>query len=151
MARLCGRWFINDSRACMSHDRNRACTGYNFPWQGQPVAWTSPKVAGPQRRLNSYLPSLFISLRGFFRNSGKNHPKTAYYWENPMSIPQRVPKWWKPYAAEFPDWRVHKGENLRYYARLPGTDPLVIVHAEDAVKLREEIIRTQAKSEQEQP
>jgi hypothetical protein len=67
-----------------------------------------------------------------------------------MSIPHRVPKWWKPYAAEFPDWRVHKGENQLYYARLPGTDPLIIVHAVDADALRDEIIRTQTKPEQDQ-
>lgn len=58
-----------------------------------------------------------------------------------MSIPQRVPKWW-PYHNEFPDWRVHKGENQLYYARLPGTDPLVIIHAANTEALRDEIIRT---------
>jgi hypothetical protein len=68
-----------------------------------------------------------------------------------MSIPQRVPKWWKPYADEFPDWRVHKGENRLYYARLPGTNPLVIVHAADAAALRNEIARAQSQLEQEQP
>ena len=48
--------------------------------------------------------------------------------EKPVSIPQRVPRWW-PYRDEFPEWRVHKGENNLLYARLPGTDPLIIVHA----------------------
>jgi hypothetical protein len=67
-----------------------------------------------------------------------------------MSIPCRVPKWW-PYQNEFPQWRVHKGENKLYYARLPGTDPMLIVHAADADALRDEIIRTQANPEQEQP
>jgi hypothetical protein len=67
-----------------------------------------------------------------------------------MSIPHRVPKWW-PYQGEFPDWRVHKGENQLYYARLPGTDPLVIVHAENAAELRDEIVRAAGELEQEQP
>jgi hypothetical protein len=65
-----------------------------------------------------------------------------------MSIPCRVPKWW-PYQDQFPQWRVHKGENQLYYARLPGTDPLVIVHAADTGGLREQIIRTQAELERE--
>jgi hypothetical protein len=68
-----------------------------------------------------------------------------------MSIPQRVPKWWTPCVAEFPDWRVWRGENRLCYARLPGTDPLVIVHAADAAGLRDEIIRAQSQLEQEQP
>lgn len=60
-------------------------------------------------------------------------------------LPERVPKWW-PYQDEFPDWRVWKGENKVYYARLPGTEPLVIVNAGDAEKLRDEIIREQGQS-----
>lgn len=64
--------------------------------------------------------------------------------EKSVSLPERVPKWWKPYQDEFPDWRVHQGENKRLYARLPGTDPLVIVHAGDADALRAEIIREKA-------
>jgi hypothetical protein len=83
--------------------------------------------------------------------AGKSHGKTAYYWESLMSIPERVPQWWTPYAAEFPDWRVHKGENRLYYARLPGTHPLVIVHAADTAALRDEIIRARSQLEQEQP
>jgi hypothetical protein len=67
-----------------------------------------------------------------------------------MSIPCRVPKWW-PYQDQFPKWRVHKGENGLYYARLPGTDPLVIVHAGDAGGLREQIAAVRAGLEREQP
>jgi hypothetical protein len=52
----------------------------------------------------------------------------------------RVPKWW-PYQEQFPQWRVWRGENKRYYARLPGTDPLVVVHGQDADELRDEITR----------
>jgi hypothetical protein len=53
-------------------------------------------------------------------------------------LPERVPKWWS-YQAEFPDWRVWRGEDQRYYARLPRTNPLVIVHGEDPADLRERI------------
>jgi hypothetical protein len=67
-----------------------------------------------------------------------------------MSISCRVPKWW-PYQNEFPRWSVHKGENKLYYARLPGTHPLVIVHAADAAALRDEIIRAKSQLEPEQP
>jgi hypothetical protein len=58
-------------------------------------------------------------------------------------LPERVPNWW-PYQGEFPEWRVWKGETKLYYARLPGTEPLVIVNGEDAEKLRDEIIRVTA-------
>lgn len=60
-----------------------------------------------------------------------------------MTLPERVPKWWT-YQDEFPGWRVWKAENQRYYARLPGTEPLVIVHGEDPVSLRDEIIRVRS-------
>jgi hypothetical protein len=61
-----------------------------------------------------------------------------------VTLPERVPKWW-PYQAEFPDWRVWRGEDQRYYARLPGTDPLVIVRGQDPASLRDEIIREQSR------
>jgi hypothetical protein len=53
----------------------------------------------------------------------------------------RVPKWWQRYHAQFPDWRVWRGENKRFYARLPGTSPLLVVHGRDAEELRDEITR----------
>jgi hypothetical protein len=60
----------------------------------------------------------------------------------PVSRPEyRVPAWWRSYHAQFPDWRVWKGENGLLYARLPRTDPLVVVHGQDADELREEIAR----------
>jgi hypothetical protein len=59
-------------------------------------------------------------------------------------LPYRAPKWWQPYQAEFPDWRVWRGENGRVYGRLPRTEPLVIVNGRDAGELREQIIRTRA-------
>jgi hypothetical protein len=52
----------------------------------------------------------------------------------------RVPKWW-PYQQQFPEWRVWRGDNKHYYARLPGTDPLIIVHGQDADELRDQITR----------
>jgi hypothetical protein len=61
-----------------------------------------------------------------------------------MSMPQRVPKWW-PHQAEFPDWQVWRGNNRLYYARLPGTSPLLIVRGEDATDLRDQIIRAKSR------
>lgn len=52
----------------------------------------------------------------------------------------RVPKWW-PYQEQFPQWRVWFGYNKRYYARLPDTDPLVVVHGSTPEALREQITR----------
>lgn len=49
--------------------------------------------------------------------------------------------WWQPYQDQLPEWRVWRGDNKRFYARLPGTDPLVIVNGQDAEELRDEIIR----------
>jgi hypothetical protein len=62
-----------------------------------------------------------------------------------MNVPQRVPKWWLPHLDEFPDWQVWRGTNRLYYARRPGTVPLVIVHGEDPADLRDQIIRAASK------
>jgi len=59
------------------------------------------------------------------------------------SLPQRAPKWWQPYQNEFPAWRVWRGDNKLFYARLPGSDPLVIVHGENPESLLDGIIHTQ--------
>jgi hypothetical protein len=49
-----------------------------------------------------------------------------------------VPDWW-PYAAEFPYWHVWRGVGGLVYARRPRTSPPVVVRAEDAVGLRDQI------------
>ena len=52
-----------------------------------------------------------------------------------------TPKWWKPYAGEFPDWQAWRGVSGLYYAKRPRTSPPVIVHGEDPRDLRDEILR----------
>jgi hypothetical protein len=44
------------------------------------------------------------------------------------TLPWRAPAWWRPCQDQFRQWRVWRGDNKRYCARLPGTDPRVIVH-----------------------
>ncbi len=53
-----------------------------------------------------------------------------------------VPDWW-PYAAEFPHWHVWRGVGGLVYARRPRTSPPVVVRAEDAVDLRDQIRRAE--------
>lgn len=53
-----------------------------------------------------------------------------------------VPDWW-PYAAEFPQWHVWRGVSGLVYARRPRTSPPVVVRAEDAVELRDQIRRVE--------
>jgi hypothetical protein len=42
-------------------------------------------------------------------------------------------------AKEFPRWRAWQGMNLLWHARIPGSDPIVMVHDETADGLREQI------------
>jgi hypothetical protein len=65
-----------------------------------------------------------------------------------MSVQYRPPNWW-PYQSEFPDWRLWQGDNKLFYARLPGTSPLVIVRAADVTGLRDEIISAESRSSPE--
>jgi hypothetical protein len=58
--------------------------------------------------------------------------------------PRPVPAWWEPYAAEFPDWTAWRAVNGLVYARRAGTSPPVVVRGEDAVDLRDQIIRAEA-------
>jgi hypothetical protein len=51
-----------------------------------------------------------------------------------------VPDWW-PYAAEFPHWHVWRGVGGLVYARRPRTSPPVVVRAEDAAGLRDQVKR----------
>jgi hypothetical protein len=44
--------------------------------------------------------------------------------------------------AEFPDWEAFQGVDQRWHARLRGADKPVMVHDDDLVGLREEIVRT---------
>jgi hypothetical protein len=56
-----------------------------------------------------------------------------------------VPDWWKPYAAEFPQYTVWKGTNQLYYASRTRCNPPLIVRGEDADDLKNEIIRAESK------
>jgi hypothetical protein len=55
-----------------------------------------------------------------------------------------VPDWW-PYAAEFPRWHVWRGICGLVYANRALTSPPVVVRGEDAVDLRDEIVRAEGK------
>jgi hypothetical protein len=56
------------------------------------------------------------------------------------SAVQDAPEWW-PYASEFPHWNVWRGINGLVYARRALSSPPVVVKGEDAVDLREAMIR----------
>ena len=58
-----------------------------------------------------------------------------------------VPGWWQPYADEFPDWRAWRAVNGLLYARKAGAAPGLMVRGEDAMDLRDEIIRAEARAE----
>jgi hypothetical protein len=53
---------------------------------------------------------------------------------------QDEPTWW-PFAAEFPHWHVWQGINGLVYARRVMSSPPLVVRGEDAVDLRDEMIR----------
>ena len=44
-------------------------------------------------------------------------------------------------AGEFPDWEAWQGIDRRWHARIRGATPPVMVHGEDLVDLRDQIIR----------
>jgi hypothetical protein len=70
--------------------------------------------------------------------------------EEHRSLPRRqpvgddIPDWW-PYAEEFPRWHVWRGICGLVYARAPRTSPPVVVRGEDAVDLRDQIRRAEAR------
>ena len=43
--------------------------------------------------------------------------------------------------AEFPEWEVFQGVDRRWHARVRGANKPVMVHDDDLVGLREEIVR----------
>ena len=56
----------------------------------------------------------------------------------------QIPQWWEPYAAEFPGWTAWRAVSGLLYARKAGVNPPLIVSGEDAVDLRDQIIRAEA-------
>jgi len=44
-------------------------------------------------------------------------------------------------AGEFPDWEAWQGIDRLWHARIRGAIPSVVVHGEDLVDLRDQIIR----------
>jgi hypothetical protein len=62
-----------------------------------------------------------------------------------------TPPWWQPYAAEFPSWQAWRAANGLLYARKAGATPPVVVRGEDAVDLRDEIIRAESRELNRQP
>ena len=57
----------------------------------------------------------------------------------------QIPQWWEPYAAEFPGWTAWRAASGLLHARKHGTEPPLIVRGEDAVDLRDQIIRAEAR------
>jgi hypothetical protein len=52
--------------------------------------------------------------------------------------------------ADFPGWEVFQGLDRRRHARLKGAETPVMVHGDDLVDLREEIIRANSHIEEAQ-
>ena len=52
-------------------------------------------------------------------------------------------------AAEFPGWQPFRGVDRRWHARLRGADIPVMVHGDDLVDLREEIVRKVSQMEEQ--
>jgi hypothetical protein len=50
-------------------------------------------------------------------------------------------------AAEFPAWEAWQGIDRLWHARIRGATPPVMVHGEDLVDLRDQIIRYQGRHE----
>jgi hypothetical protein len=50
-------------------------------------------------------------------------------------------------AAEFPAWEAWQGIDRLWHARIRGATPPVMVHGEDLVDLRDQIIRHQGRYE----
>jgi len=50
-------------------------------------------------------------------------------------------------AAEFPAWEAWQGIDRLWHARIRGATPPVMVHGEDLVDLRDQIIRYQGRNE----
>ena len=59
----------------------------------------------------------------------------------------QIPRWWEPYAAEFPGWTAWRAVSGVLHARKTGTNPPLIVRGEDAIDLRDQIIRAEARSQ----
>jgi hypothetical protein len=59
----------------------------------------------------------------------------------------QIPQWWEPYAAEFPGWTAWRAVSGLLYARKTGSKPPLTVRGEDAVDLRDQIIRAEARAE----
>jgi hypothetical protein len=50
-------------------------------------------------------------------------------------------------AGEFPDWEAWQGIDRMWHARIRGSFPPVMVHGEDLVDLRDQIIRFMGRSD----
>jgi hypothetical protein len=64
-----------------------------------------------------------------------------------MGEEQETPQWWQPYAGEFPQWQAWRAVSGLLYARRLGSSPPLVVRGEDAVDLRDQIIRAEAQRE----
>jgi hypothetical protein len=65
-----------------------------------------------------------------------------------MDNDPQPPEWWRPYAAEFPGWQTWRAADGLLYARNTGYEPAPTVRGEDAVDLRDQIIRAESSAGQ---
>lgn len=67
-----------------------------------------------------------------------------------MDDSAEIPQWWQPYAGDFPGWQAWRAVSGLLYARRTGTNPPLLVRGEDAEDLRDQVIRAEAQTAQEQ-
>jgi hypothetical protein len=68
---------------------------------------------------------------------------TAGELDGPEGLDATVAKWRASLAREFPRWYVWRGVAGHYYARVPRTSPPLVVRAQNAESLRDEISRAE--------
>jgi hypothetical protein len=54
-------------------------------------------------------------------------------------VSETVPDWWRPFAADFPQWEAWQGIERLYHARIKGATPPVLVRGESPQDLADEI------------
>jgi hypothetical protein len=66
-----------------------------------------------------------------FRDTGEILQRLADGHQPSAYAEYQHPTWWAPFAKGLPGWRAWAGETEGFFARLPGTRPLVVVQAEN--------------------
>jgi hypothetical protein len=90
-------------------------------------------------------------MSGDFRDNGDVLQRLADG-RQPSRVAEYItPVWWAPYVKGLPGWRVWAGETEGFYARLPGTNPLVVVHAENPGRLAQAVRDKLAEMDEQNP